>query len=101
MTGFFLAARKGQCAAGAAPLQAAGPVVLAQPCPLTVPLLCSLCWRRLQPKGARQVQGRGAQTHLVQRRPQIDHVSLLATPRVEASEDVVLEGDAQAPPPTP
>src|SRR5262245_51784228 len=63
--------------------------------PLTVPLLCSLSGRCFQPKGANQVYGCCAQVEAVQRRPQVDHVALLATPRVEAGEHVVLEVDAE------
>jgi hypothetical protein len=56
---------------------------------LTVPLLCSLCGRGFEPEGANQVDGGGSQVQVVQRRPQIDHISLLAAPRVEAAEDVI------------
>ena len=36
-----------------------------------------------------------AQVQVVQRRPQVDHVALLAAPRVEALEDVVVEVHAE------
>jgi hypothetical protein len=56
-----------------------------------VPLLCSLGWGRLQLEDANQVDGRRPQVQVVQRRPQINHVSLLAAPRVQAAEHVVLK----------
>src|SRR5262249_21347062 len=65
---------------------------------LTVPLLC---WRhrgRFESEGSHQVERRSAQVQVVQRCPQVDHVSLLAALRVEATEHVVLEVHTEGPP---
>src|SRR5207248_11268141 len=62
---------------------------------LTVPLLCALCRPWFESEGANQVEGSSAQVEMMQRRPQVDHVSLLATARVEAGEDIVLQIDTE------
>src|ERR1019366_5919602 len=62
---------------------------------LTVPLLCWLRWRRFESKRTHEVQRRLAQILVMQRGPQIDHVSLLLTARAEALEDVVIEVHAE------
>src|SRR5262245_7073780 len=64
---------------------------------LTVPLLCWPRRRRLQVEGADQVQRRSAQVQVVQGRPQVDHVTLLTAPRLEATEHVVRKVDAEGP----
>src|SRR5271165_6648532 len=63
--------------------------------PLTVPLLCSGCGGGFEAKGADQVERRVAQVHLVQRGPQVDDITLLATARVEAVEHVLVQVDAE------
>src|SRR5262249_31134442 len=69
---------------------------------LTVPLLCWPRRPRLQVEGADQVQRGCPQVEMVQSRPQVDHVTLLAAPRVEAAEHVALKVDAErAPAATP
>src|ERR1035438_4690135 len=62
---------------------------------LTVPLLCCLRWRGFECKRAHEVQRRLTQVLVMQRGPQIDHVSLLLTARAEALEDVVIEVHAE------
>src|SRR5258708_28420503 len=66
-----------------------------QPCPLTVPLLCSARGSRFKVEGENQIDGGAAQVQVVQGRPQVHHVALLAAPLVEALEDVVLEVHAE------
>jgi hypothetical protein len=60
-----------------------------------VPLLWPARWRRLQVERPDQIQRGAAQVELVQRRPQVDHVSLLAAPRVEADEHALIQVDAE------
>src|SRR5437868_8986495 len=62
---------------------------------LTLPLLCSPGWRRLQVEGPNQVERCRTHLEVVQRRPQVDHAPLLAAARVETVEHVVLEVDAE------
>src|SRR5439155_9101174 len=62
---------------------------------LTVPLLCSAGGGGLQAEGLHQVKGGRAQLQVVQRRPQVDDVPLLAAARVEAAEHVVVQVDAE------
>lgn len=63
---------------------------------LTVPLLWS--GARFQVESVDKVQGRVAQRHLVQRRPPVDDVALLATAGVVAVEDVIAEVNAEGSP---
>src|ERR1700738_3943446 len=62
---------------------------------VTLPLLCSVLWSRLQVEGFHQVDGGCTQGHLVQGRPQVDHVALLAALRVKTLEHVVFEVHAE------
>src|SRR4051794_23881286 len=66
---------------------------------LTVPLLCARWRSRLQTERPHQVQRRLTQTLLMQSRPQVDHVALLAAPRVEAVEHPFVEVHAEGPAP--
>src|ERR1043165_8228720 len=59
------------------------------------PLLCYRSGCRWQMKGAHQVQGGVPQRQAMDRRPQVDHVPLLATVRV-ATEDILGQVDAEA-----
>src|SRR3954468_10119470 len=63
--------------------------------PLTVPLLCCPGRGGFEAEGPHQVEGGRAHAHLVQPRPQVDHVPLLAAPGVEAVEHVVVQVDAE------
>src|SRR5262245_17536579 len=60
---------------------------------LTVPLLWSFGWGRLQVEGAGQVEGGLAQILVVQLRPQVEHIALGFA--LVAAEDVVVEVDAE------
>ena len=62
---------------------------------LTVPLLCWLRWRGFECKCVHEVQRRLTQVLVMQRGPQIDHVSLLLATGAEALEDVVIEVHAE------
>jgi len=62
---------------------------------LTVPLLCSLRWRGFECKRAHEVQRCLTQILVMQRGPQIDHVSLLLTAGAEALKGVVIEVHAE------
>src|SRR5947209_6486633 len=62
---------------------------------LTVPLLCSAGRSGFEAEGLHQIEGGRAQAQVVQLRPQIDDVPLLAAPRVEAVEHVVVQVDAE------
>lgn len=62
---------------------------------LTVPLLCWLARRGFEVERAHQVERRLTQVQVMQRGPQVDHVSLLLTTRLEAVEDVGVEVDAE------
>src|SRR5262245_1250390 len=66
-----------------------------------LPFLFSVAWLRrwFQLEGADQVQRRLTQRQPPQRTPQVDHVSPLAAPRLEAHEDILLEDDAKGPAP--
>src|SRR5262245_29509625 len=64
---------------------------LRQPCPLTFPLLCSVAGGWLEVEGAHQVQRGITQLEVVQRRPQVDDVPLLATACLKTVEHVLLE----------
>src|SRR5260370_51395 len=66
-----------------------------QPCPLTVPLLCSARGSRFKVERANQIDSGPAQVLVVQRRPQVDHVAVLAASPVEARPDVLLEVHAE------
>src|SRR5262245_13174664 len=63
--------------------------------PLTVPLLCPSRGHRFQLERLHQLLRRLPQRQPSHRRPQVDHVSLLATPRVEAHKDVLLQVHAE------
>ena len=62
---------------------------------LTVPLLCWFRWRGFESKRVHEVQRRLTQILVMQRGPQIDHVSLLLATGAEALEDVVIEVHAE------
>src|SRR4051812_14767683 len=99
--GFFLVRKVGAVRTPNGPAEngrLAGAVVR-QPCLLTVPLLCSFAWRRLQVERPHQIERRLARTHLTQGRPQVDHISLLAAGAVEAAEYVLLQVDTERPAP--
>src|SRR5262245_9684594 len=56
---------------------------------LTVPLLCCRARDRFEVERLHQVERRVAQGQLMDTRPQVDDVALVAAPRGEALEDVV------------